>query len=114
MAVGGHHQEGPYGAVIVVMTWAIQNRSFVEGRLRLSGADPDKMLFSHVLDVAYTLLVELFQSSGQTLFEAIETVEGLGLESEPTPKLPTPQDEAANMALLSGALAGSDFKGAFV
>ena len=100
------------------MTWAVQNRSYVEGRVRLSGGDPDQMLLSHVLDVAYALLVELFQSRGMSLFEALDVVAGLGKEDDDKPQAtlptPTPQDEQAGLTLLGAQMKGSDFKGAFI
>ncbi len=98
------------------MSWASQNRSYLEGRIRLQGGDPDTMLYSHVLDVSYSIIVELYQSLGMSLFDALEAAAKIGVEGAEAaaPPTPRPEDEAANLMMLSSALSGSDFKGARV
>lgn len=72
MAARGQ-QRPPYGSALALAGWAWENRSYIEGRLALSGGDTDAITLKTFLDISYTLLVDEYrEKGGMNLIAALE------------------------------------------
>jgi len=57
----------PYQSALALGAWAWENRSFIEGKVALSGGDPDELTLRRFLDISYALLVDEYQRIGMNL-----------------------------------------------
>lgn len=112
MDVGGPIRS-PYDGGRALAAWAWDNRRFVKGRVRLSGADPDDLTIGAAIECAYALLVEAYMGLGMDMLTATESVDrSVGIEVEtvtgpaPGAQIPTPAENDAALASLSAMIGG--------
>ena len=109
----GHLRSAPYGSIVALGEWAAERRSYIAGRILLAGGRPQEVTLRDALDIAITLLIESYQEAGMKIDEAHKDLMSRLYPAKPgRPKTPTPEEEAASMAMLMSRMSASDFRGA--
>lgn len=110
LATGGLFIPHPYRTALALGGWAATHRSYVNGRLVLAGFDPDEVLFRHVLDLTWALVLEIYREYGMKFQEATEELHKR-LSDPLSPQDVRAPDNESSLAMLQAMMGGSDFEG---
>ena len=107
MGGDGDHRP-PYDAARALSAFAWEHKSYVEGRIAVSGGNPDTMSLRLFLAAAYSILVDGYRQFNMDLLTAVEKVnESLGITPAAVPaEAPAGSDNTLALRQLETMMGG--------